>query len=86
MDACRYYGGLIVGALSGIGKEELLGERFSTVNDYWETQPLVEEIDQIARCSFKGKQPPEIKGAGYVVDSLEAALWALYHSETFEGG
>ncbi len=86
VDACRYYGGLIVGALNGIGKEELLGERFSPVNDYWETQPLVEEIDQIARSSFKEKQPPEIKGAGYVVASLEAALWALYHSETFEGG
>ena len=86
VDACRYYGGLIIGALNGIGKEELLGERFSPVNDYWETQPLVEEIDQIARGSFKEKQPPEIKGTGYVVASLEAALWALYHSETFEGG
>ena len=86
VDACRYYGGLIVGALNGIGKEELLGERFSPVNDYWETQPLVEEIDQIARGSFKEKQPPEIKGTGYVVDSLEAALWSLYHSETFAGG
>lgn len=86
VDACRYYGGLIVGALNGIGKEELLGERFSPENVYWETQPLVEEIDQISRGSFKEKQPPEIKGAGYVVDSLEAALWAFYHSETFEGG
>ncbi len=86
VDACRYYGGLIVGALNGMGKEELLGERFSPVNNYWETQPLVEEIDQIARGSFKEKQPPEIKGTGYVVDSLEAALWAFYHSETFESG
>ena len=86
VDACRYYGGLIVGALNGMGKDVLLGEQFSPVNNYWETQPLVGEIDQIARGSFKEKQPPEIKGTGYVVDSLEATLWALYHSETFEGG
>jgi len=27
--------------------------------------------------SFKLKGPPEIKAAGYVVKTLEAALWAL---------
>jgi ADP-ribosylglycohydrolase len=86
VDACRYFGGLIAGALNGIGKEELLSERFSLGDNFWETQPLVEEIDQIARGSFKDKQPPEIKGTGYVVDSLEAALWAFYHSESFESG
>jgi ADP-ribosyl-[dinitrogen reductase] hydrolase len=86
VDACRYYGSLIVGALNGISKEELLCERFSPGNNFWETQPLVEEIDQIARGSFKDKQLPEIKGTGYVVDSLEAALWAFYNSESFESG
>jgi ADP-ribosylglycohydrolase len=46
----------------------------------------VQEIKEIAAGSFKGRQPPEIKGTGYVVKSLEAALWAFYHSNSFEEG
>ena len=34
----------------------------------------------------EGKEPPEIKGSGYVVESLEAALWAFHNSSTFEEG
>lgn len=86
VDACRYYGGLIAAALNGVGKEDLLSERFSPVNRFWEENELVEEIDQIAAGSFKKKQPPDIRGTGYVVDSLEAALWAFYHSESFQAG
>ena len=36
--------------------------------------------------SFKEKEPPQIKGSGYVVQSLEAALWAFYRSDTFRDG
>ena len=42
-----------------------------------------DEIDEIAAGSFKSKEPPEIKGSGYVVESLEAALWAFYHTDSF---
>ncbi len=44
------------------------------------------EIDEIAAGSFKRRQPPEIKGTGYVVKSLEAALWAFYNSSSFAEG
>jgi len=44
------------------------------------------EIDEIASGSFKHRNPPEIRGAGYVVQSLEAALWAFYHSNSFREG
>ncbi len=36
--------------------------------------------------SFKYRQPPEIQGSGYVVKSLEAALWTFYKSKTFDEG
>lgn len=29
------------------------------------------------------KSPPQIKGGGYVVDSLEAALWAFHDASDF---
>jgi ADP-ribosylglycohydrolase len=86
VDASRYLGALLVGAVNGVTREELLSERYSPISGYYEENPLVEEIDEIARGSFKHRQPPEIQGSGYVVKSLEAALWALYHSRSFREG
>ena len=86
IDACRYFGGLIVGALRGATKDELLSERYCPVPRLWERVPLCAEIDEIAAGSFKRRQPPEIVGSGYVVKSLEAALWAFHRSETFKEG
>lgn len=86
VDACRYLGALIVGAVNGATKEELLSERYAPVQHYWEDHPLIPEIDTVATGSFKRKEPPEIRGRGYVVVSLEAALWAFYKSDSFEHG
>jgi ADP-ribosyl-[dinitrogen reductase] hydrolase len=86
IDACRYMGGLIVGAILGVTKEELLSDRYSPVQGYWRANRLVPEIDEIAAGSFKRLKPPQIKGTGYVVKSLEAALWAFHTSHTFRDG
>lgn len=86
VDACRYLAALIVGAVQEVPKEELLSDRFSPVPGYWEDHLLVPEIDEIARGSFKRRDPPEIRGTGYVVRSLEAALWAFERSTTFRQG
>ncbi len=34
--------------------------------------------------SFKRKNPAAIMRSGYVLQSLEAALWAFHHSSSFE--
>jgi ADP-ribosylglycohydrolase len=86
LDACRYFGGLLVGALQGISKDELLSPRYSPVERLWERAPLCSEIDDIACSSFKRKDPPTIVGSGYVVESLEAALWAFNRSTNFQEG
>jgi ADP-ribosylglycohydrolase len=86
VDACRYMGSLIAGAIIGTGKEELLSSHYCIVPGYWNEHPLVPEIDEIATGSFKHRNPPEIKGSGYVVKSLEAALWAFYRSDSFREG
>ena len=86
VDSCRYFGGLIVGALQGEAKEPLLSPRYSPVPGLWRRQSLCAEIDDIAAGSFKIKEPPEIVGSGYVVKSLEAALWAFHKSSSFEDG
>lgn len=86
LDACRYFGGLLVGAIVGRSKEDLLAEKFQLVNNIWSLDPLCDEIDRIAMGSFKEKSPPDIVGSGYVVESLEAALWAFYNSNNFKDG
>lgn len=86
IDACRYMGGLIVGAVSGASKDEILSELYCPVPGYWQDYPLVPEIQEIARGSFRCKEPPAIKGIGYVVQSLEAALWAFHKGKDFRDG
>ena len=86
VDACRYYAGLLVGALNGETKEALLEKRYSPVAGLWERNPLRGGIATVADGSFKRKEPPEIKGTGYVVESMEAALWAFNKSTNFDDG
>src|SRR5579883_3408380 len=86
IDACRYLGALIVGALEGQSKELLLFPHYSPIPGYWQMHPLMPAIDVVAAGSFKRRNPPEIRGTGYVVASLEAALWAFFHSDTFRDG
>ncbi len=38
----------------------------------------------MAGGSFRLRQPPEIRGSGWVVASLEAALWAFQDAADFE--
>jgi ADP-ribosylglycohydrolase len=75
-----------VGAIQGASKETLLSDRYTPVAGLWARSPLCAEIDEIARGSFKKKEPPKIVGTGYVVQSLEAALWAFNKSSSFDEG
>lgn len=86
VDACRYYGALIIGALEGVDKKALLAADFSPADGLWEAEPLAEAVQDIAQGSYKRKQPPKIRGSGYVVDAMEAALWAFYSSDNFKQG
>ncbi|MCI0396571.1 MAG: ADP-ribosylglycohydrolase family protein [Chloroflexi bacterium] len=86
VSACHYFGALLVGALNGTAKEDLLAPRYTPVPGYWDDQFLAPEIAEVAGGSFKVRQPPDIQGTGYVVRSLEAALWAFDHSDNFRDG
>jgi ADP-ribosylglycohydrolase len=78
--------GIIVGLLNDESKETVLSSMYSPVNNYFDNEPLCDEIKEVASGSFKTKQPPEIKGTGFVVKSLEAALWAFYNADNFREG
>ena len=86
VDACRFYAGLIVGALRGASKEELLASMFSPVPGLWEREPLCDSVANVAKGSFKEKEPPAIRGGGHVIESFEAALWAFHKGSDFREG
>ena len=41
-------------------------------------------LEAVVRGSFREKRPPAIRGGGYVVESLEAALWAFHDARDFQ--
>lgn len=89
VDACRYYAALLVGALNGVAKETLLAGWYSPqdcTDNTWDRSSLAPAIARIASGSFREKEPPEIRGTGYVVRSMEAALWAFDRSRDFDDG
>ena len=86
VDACRYFAGLLVGALNCVDRETLLSARYCPAEGLWERSPLAAKVATVAGGSFKDRKPPEIKGSGYVVKSLEAALWAFHNSQDFRDG
>lgn len=84
IDACRYLGGILWGLIHGASKDSVLGPLYHPTGGRWDD--LHPAIGEIARGSFKHRNPPDIRGSGYVVQSLEAALWAFHHSTDFRHG
>jgi ADP-ribosylglycohydrolase len=89
-DACRYYGALIVAALHNEKKNELLSDTFYKHHQAWfGDTPLHPDIMIIAQGSYKrkGGYRDGIRGKGYIVNALEAALWVFWSDDgSFENG
>ena len=82
--ACGLYSELIVRALDGASRATILDT--ASIPPELFTDDSNSDILAIAKGSYTQKMPPEIKGTGYVVDAIEAALWAFHHSDSFEEG
>jgi ADP-ribosyl-[dinitrogen reductase] hydrolase len=76
VDACQLFAEMLFRALSGLSKDEIL---FDTTLNF-----SASKIKDIADGSYCQKPINQIHGTGYVVDSLEAALWCFYQTSTFE--
>ncbi|TAN04080.1 MAG: ADP-ribosylglycohydrolase family protein [Rhodanobacteraceae bacterium] len=76
VDACRLLARILVRALHGESKSDVL---FADSGH----PALAGQISAIARGSYRGTPVKEIRGTGYVVRSLEAALWAFDSTTSF---
>lgn len=86
VEACRYFAGLLLAAVSGMSKREILSNSYEPAVAHFLRNPLTGKVAQIAGGSFAVKEPPQIRGSGYVVHTLEAALWAFHRTDTFRDG
>jgi ADP-ribosyl-[dinitrogen reductase] hydrolase len=77
VDASRLFGAMLWLALSGATKEIILFEH--NVTDM-----QLPRLASIARGDYRNRDVSTIRGNGYVVDSLEAALWSFAHTDSFE--
>jgi ADP-ribosyl-[dinitrogen reductase] hydrolase len=75
VDACAYYAALIVDAIAGGDASSVLSPR-----------PFRGEaaIEGIAQGGWRAKRRDQISSSGYVVHTLEAALWSIGQSDDFE--
>ncbi len=77
LDACRVFGDMLCCALAGNAKETIL-----TRTSPWGIH--CPSIQAIAEGEYRKKGRSEIKSTGYVVHSLEAALWCFWKTKNFE--
>jgi ADP-ribosyl-[dinitrogen reductase] hydrolase len=77
MEASRLFGAMLWQALSGAGKDAILcGHGITDLSS--------NRLSSIALGDYRGTDARNIRGNGYVVDSLEAALWCFEQTATFE--
>jgi ADP-ribosyl-[dinitrogen reductase] hydrolase len=84
LSACRYMSLVLVGLLHGTDRDEVFAPDWQPLAQLTALAPLHPTIAKVAAGSFRRRQPPEIKGSGWVVKSLEAALWAFHQASSFE--
>lgn len=82
--ACRYLTIVLAALIRGEDRNDVLDADWKPLKRLNEIRPLHPLIQEIAQGSYREKMPPAIQGSGWVVKSLEAALWAFHDADTFE--
>jgi len=83
VSACVYMAVAICGLIHGRSREDVLEPAWEPMRLARDIAPFHPEIAEVAEGSFRRKQAPEIVGSGYVVKTLEAALWAFHDAKDF---
>jgi ADP-ribosyl-[dinitrogen reductase] hydrolase len=76
LDSAEVLARILVAAIAGGGREALRAGI--------EARLASPKVKAVAEGAWRGKGRSEIRSSGYVVDTLEAALWAVAGSQHFE--
>ncbi|MDG2008531.1 MAG: ADP-ribosylglycohydrolase family protein [Candidatus Binatia bacterium] len=80
IDACRAYATFLVAALRGCDRETILA---TTPPRGPDARPLSPAVLEVLQGSWRDKRMDEIRGSGYVVSSLEAAIWCFANTASY---
>lgn len=75
-ESCVYMAEILAGFINGKSKEEVLRPDFTK-------KPSIIMVEKIRQGRFKPADA-HVEGSGWVIDSLNAALWAFWNSDSFE--
>ena len=74
VDACRAFAGLLADAIAGVPRADVLAPR---------EFEGAEAIARIMAGNWRGRPRNEIRSSGYVVHTLEAAIWSVARTGNF---
>ena len=74
LDSCGLLATVLIQLLRGHGKSGLQATDYAASSH---------EVEQLQRGHWQQKSYQQLKGTGYVIDSLEAALWCFYHTDNY---
>jgi ADP-ribosyl-[dinitrogen reductase] hydrolase len=84
IDACRLFGLLLQRTLTATDptpdKAAIL---FADFSPHLDLNTLAPNVREIARGGYRDKSVDEVQGSGYVIKSLEAALWAFWRTHDY---
>jgi ADP-ribosylglycohydrolase len=86
ISACRYFSTLLHAAISGLKKSEFLSENYEPYKSVWNDFALAETVLKIRKASYLRKSVKELSPTGYVIDTLESALWCFAKTDNFNEG
>jgi ADP-ribosyl-[dinitrogen reductase] hydrolase len=81
--ACGLMALMLAALIAGEARDTVLDPDWPQLGVLREVVDVHPEIEEIIAGSYRS-DPPVIRGSGYVVRSLEAALWAFARAEGFE--
>ena len=75
--SCRLLAEALIRALQGLPKDQLMAPSQQIL-------PMSDALKSIAEGQYKTKSETQIRGTGYVVESLEAAFWCFWQTDSFK--
>ena len=83
VDACRLLARVLARALAGGPKDAVLAAGRDPALQWHGDRPLAPAIAEIASGAWFGRGAHQVRGSGYVVQSLEAALWCFAGTDSY---
>ncbi len=77
VDTCKLLAAMTAALIRGEPADQVFDSEF------WSHGELHSAVEAVARGSWRGKEPPAIRGTGYCVDAIEAAIWAVAGTDNF---